>query len=84
MDYLALAEHGIAIAGAVVSAASAICALTRTPDPTTPLGKVYRTVELLGLLVGRAKELGIMPGDPTADKAAAFAVDVAKDALGKA
>ena len=82
MDYLTLAEHAVAIAGAVVTAASAICAMTATPDPTTRLGKIYRAVEVLGVVVGRAKDRGLLPADPKADRLAAFAVDVAKDAMG--
>src|SRR5712692_8856183 len=81
IDYL---EHAVAIGGAVVTVASAICALTKTPDPTTRLGKLYRAVEIAGLLIGRAKEAGLMPNDPAADQVAAFVVGVAKAALVKA
>lgn len=84
MDYLATAEHVAAIAGAVVIAASSICAMTATPDPNTWLGKIYRVVEILAGLVGRAKEIGILKPNPQADKIAADAVAIARDVLGKA
>lgn len=87
MDYIALRAEirdGVAIAGAVIGAASAICALTKTPDPGTPLGKVYRLVEVLGVVVGHAKDAGVMPDNPAADKVGAEVVGAAKDLLGKA
>jgi hypothetical protein len=83
LDYLALAEHGIAIAGAVVIAASAICAMTKTPDPATWVGKAYRVIEILAGLVGRAKETGLLPDDPRADRIAAGVVAAAGEVLGK-
>jgi hypothetical protein len=45
----------VAAAGAVCIAASAITALTPTPDPSTKLGKLYKIIELLALVVGKAK-----------------------------
>ena len=41
---------------AIHAAASAICALTPTPKDDTTVRKVYRVIEILGLLVGRAKQ----------------------------
>ena len=61
MDYLAAVEAAAAIGGTVISTASAICALTPTPDPATPRGKLYRVVEIAALLVGRAKDSGMLP-----------------------
>ncbi len=81
MDYLALAEHGAAIAGTVVMTASAICAATKTPDPATKLGKAYRAIEILGLLVGQAKTAGIIPSDAKADQLGAEAAGLAKAVL---
>lgn len=54
--YLEYGVHGIAILGSVVIIASLITAGTKTPDPSTKLGKVYRVIELLALVVGRAKK----------------------------
>lgn len=41
---------------AVVMLASAICALTPTPNPNTTWGKVYKFIELLALNIGKAKQ----------------------------
>lgn len=64
MDFTAIlstAGDVLAVACAVVTAASAFCAATPTPDPNTPLGKIYRYVEIAGLLVGKAKDQGLVP-----------------------
>jgi hypothetical protein len=84
MDYLTLAEHGVAIVGALVMTASAICAATNTPDPSSVRGKAYRVVEVLAGLVGKAKQLGVMPADPAADRLGADIVAVVNSAVGKA
>ena len=54
--YLDYGVHGIAILGSIVLIASLITAGTKTPDPATKLGKVYKVIEVLALVVGRAKE----------------------------
>ncbi len=41
---------------AVIAAASAIAALTRTPSDDHWIGKIYRLVDLMALNVGHAKE----------------------------
>lgn len=51
-------EFLIALITGIVSAASLLTAGTRTPDPTTILGKVYKVLEFLALNVGRAKDTG--------------------------
>lgn len=79
MDIMTVAEIGCA----VVTAASGICALTPTPNPNTTLGKAYRIVEVLGLLVGKAKQTGIVPENPAVDAVAGDAVKVAAEVLGK-
>ena len=79
MEYLAAVEHAVALTCAVVTAASAFCALTPTPDPTTAWGAVYRYIEIAGVLVGKAKEIGVVPADPAADRIAAAAAEIAKD-----
>lgn len=84
MDYLALVEHVAAVVGAVVMAASAYCARTDTPDPTTLRGKLYHGVEMLALVVGKAKQMGVMPSDPAAERLGTDAAQVVKDVLGKA
>jgi len=56
--------HWDAIALAVTSAisvASLVTAATPTPAPDTWLGRVYRVVEVIGLVVGKAKESGLVP-----------------------
>lgn len=49
---------------AVIVLASSICALTKTPDPNTTYGKVYKIIEFLALNIGKAKE--VHPKDPAA------------------
>ena len=46
----------IGIATAIVTAASAIAALTPTPQDDTWVGKAYRVVDWLALNIGRAKD----------------------------
>jgi len=46
----------IGIATAIVTAASAIAALTPTPQDDTWVGKAYRIVDWLALNIGRAKD----------------------------
>lgn len=41
---------------AIHAAASAICALTPTPKDDAILGKFYKVIETLALVVGRAKQ----------------------------
>jgi hypothetical protein len=40
----------------VVSVASVITAATETPKPETALGKLYKILELLALVIGKAKK----------------------------
>ena len=42
----------------VITIASLIIAGTKTPDPDTILGKIYKAVEFLSLTIGKAKETG--------------------------
>lgn len=46
----------ISAATAVVTAASAICALTPTPSDDKFVGKVYKFIEWLALNFGKAKK----------------------------
>jgi hypothetical protein len=46
----------IGVATAVVTAASAIAALTPTPKDDTWVAKIYKVVDWLALNVGKAKE----------------------------
>ena len=46
----------IEVALAVHASASAICALTPTPKDDAILGKIYKVIETLALVVGRAKQ----------------------------
>jgi hypothetical protein len=73
----------LSIGAGVVTTASAICAMTPTPDPNTLWGKVYRYVEMLGLVVGKAKQSGLVPANPVVDQLGADAVAVAKSVISK-
>ena len=42
----------------VITIASLIIAGTKTPDPDTVLGKIYKAVEFISLTIGKAKETG--------------------------
>jgi hypothetical protein len=46
----------IGVATAIVTAASAIAALTPTPKDDTWVAKIYKVVDWLALNVGKAKE----------------------------
>lgn len=46
----------------IIMAAKAICSLTATPDPSTPMGKVYKVVEWLALIFGKMKDKGVRNG----------------------
>jgi len=45
---------------AVVVLASLLVAGTKTPDPSTILGKVYKVVEWASLTFGKTKETGVL------------------------
>ena len=60
-----------AILGGAVTIASAFCAATPTPPPSSLWGRAYRWIEAAALLVGRAKEIGILPDSPGAARIAA-------------
>jgi len=42
----------------IITIASIVIAGTKTPDPDTILGKIYKAVEFLSLTIGKAKETG--------------------------
>ena len=42
----------------IITIASIVIAGTKTPDPDTVLGKIYKAVEILSLTIGKAKETG--------------------------
>ena len=44
------------VALAIHAAASVICALTPTPKDDEVVGKIYKLIEVLGLVIGRAKQ----------------------------
>lgn len=52
----AVIQKTLAIATGLVTAASAIAALTPTPRDDRFLGKLYRVIEALALNFGRAKD----------------------------
>jgi len=41
---------------AVISVASAVCAVTPTPKPGSTWSKVYKVIEVLAINVGKAKD----------------------------
>tara|TARA_R110000824_G_scaffold291409_3_gene479917 strand:+ start:2538 stop:2786 length:249 start_codon:yes stop_codon:yes gene_type:complete len=45
----------------IITIASIFIAGTRTPDPDTILGKIYKAVEFLSLTIGKAKQTGTKP-----------------------
>jgi len=47
---------GVQIILAVVTLASSICAITKTKDPLTGPGKLYKILEACALNIGRAKD----------------------------
>ncbi len=53
MDHL---NKYIEAALAIHAAASVICALTPTPKDDKILGKVYKVIETIALVVGKAKQ----------------------------
>jgi len=48
----------IAAITSIVTVASIIIAGTKTPDPNSALGKIYKVLEWSALNVGRAKQTG--------------------------
>ena len=46
------------VVSAVVTLASAIAALTKTPAPGTAWAKVYSVIDFLALNIGKAKDTG--------------------------
>jgi len=58
-------EQLLLLLGAIISVASAICALTPTPKAGTVKGKIYKLIEWAALNVGKAKETGDAISDET-------------------
>ena len=56
MDFVTTLTKYVEILLAVHAAASMITALTPTPKDDDFLGKIYKVIETLALVVGRAKE----------------------------
>ena len=54
----AMAPEIIAAVTSIVTVASIIIAGTKTPDPNSALGKIYKVLEWSALNVGRAKQTG--------------------------
>lgn len=56
LDYLlSNPERILSVATGAVTIASLVTANTETPDPDTWLGKAYRIIEILAMVVGKAK-----------------------------
>lgn len=49
------ADTIVSTATGVVTIASIVTAATPTPAPDTTLGKIYKLIEVLALVIGRAK-----------------------------
>ncbi len=64
----------------IVTAASALAAITPTPDPATPWGKAYRLIDLFALNVLHAKDSG-KPRSPPPPPASAPATSAAAPVL---
>tara|TARA_R100000808_G_C2056259_1_gene89642 strand:+ start:29 stop:247 length:219 start_codon:yes stop_codon:yes gene_type:complete len=47
----------------IVVVASVIVAGTKTPDPNTVMGKIYKVVEWASLTFGKAKQTGDKPAE---------------------
>lgn len=47
----------------LVTMASMVTAITGTPDPSTPAGRLYRSIEVVALVVGKAKDIKTVPAD---------------------
>jgi len=54
----AMAPEIIATITSIITIASVIIAGTRTPNPNSALGKIYKVLEWSALNVGRAKQTG--------------------------
>lgn len=52
------ADQIISVLGSIVILCSIVVAGTKTPDPNTIWGKLYRVVEFLALVVGKTKDKG--------------------------
>jgi len=48
----------VSVLGSIVVLCSLIVVGTKTPNPDTKLGKVYKIVEFLALMVGKSKKIG--------------------------
>jgi hypothetical protein len=55
------AQPWFPVVTAVVTAASAVAAITPTPKPGSRWSKVYKIIDFAALNVGRAKDTGIAP-----------------------
>jgi hypothetical protein len=54
----AMSPEIIAAVTSIVTVASVVIAGTKTPDPNSALGKVYKVLEWAALNVGKAKQTG--------------------------
>lgn len=55
-----VAPEVFSIATAVVTGASIITSGTRTPDPESTWGKIYKVIEWCAFLFGKAKQSGVI------------------------
>lgn len=50
------ADTIVSVATCAVTVASVITAATETPKPETTLGKIYKILEIIALVIGKAKK----------------------------
>ena len=79
---LPLAFDALSYLAVGVTVASAITALTPTPAPDSLLGKGYRWIERAALVIGKAKQMGIVRENPHAQRIGDGIVSVARDIAG--
>jgi hypothetical protein len=80
---LAEIQSAVSIGCVVIAVASGICALTPTPAPDTAWGCAYRAIEIAALLVGKAKDRGLVAPNAAAEAIGADVLDVAKAVIVK-
>lgn len=57
-NVMANLDQIISVIGSIVVVCSLVVIGTKTPDPVTKLGKIYKVIEFLALVVGKSKETG--------------------------
>lgn len=74
------AQIGTVIA-VLYAAAKAVTILVPTPPPASRWGRVYHLIEIFALVVGHAKETGVLPATPSLDKSVEDAIALVQGRL---